>query len=615
MSDTSRGAWQRLWYGPDRANARVVPVACVLIVAQLAYRAWASYHSYWEGDDLLFIVQTFGPDGRSPHNLLTGIAGHVMPGGLMLTWLLNRASPYNFGLAAASLTVLQALASIGFLRMLLVGFGRRWGIIPPLVVYLATAFTVQSAVWWATGVQSLPVQIAFTWALGSQLTYLRTRRARFALEALAWVVAGLCFYEKSVLVLGALAIVTFAWFTHGSARDRIRQVWNNYRVSLVGAVALGAAYLALYITFGLSFDPGRATSYPIGPTADVMVLRTWSTAALGGPLEWRHTAGAPVSFAAPSSLIVFVAVVVLALVAREVARSRTFALRALLLPGYFLVSDVLLVVASRATLIGPMIGYELRYLSELSAVTAAGLAFATMPVRGAVEKLEVRRPSVLLDRRRPAALACVAVALLGTVSTFQSFQFWHDNQPGKAFFTRLVADARRVPPGTPVVDTTVPTTLLWPLSYPNNTLSHLLRPLPRPLDYATSGTDHVLYLAPDGHLRQLALTPGQEAVIPERPSRCTYRVGQGVRRIPLQGPALFGGWWVRIGYIATADSSITVSAGGRTQETSVSRGLHTLYFQAGDRPFHRIRLAGLIGGATLCTDDVTVGHAAVSGPS
>ena len=37
---------------------------------------------------------------------------------------------------------MQALASLGFLRLLLVGFGRRWGIVPPLVLYLATAFTV-----------------------------------------------------------------------------------------------------------------------------------------------------------------------------------------------------------------------------------------------------------------------------------------------------------------------------------------------------------------------------------------------------------------------------------------------------------------------------------------
>ena len=58
---------------------------------------------------------------------------------------------------------------------------------------------------------------------------------------------------------------------------------------------------------------------------------------------------------------------------------------------------------------------------------------------------------------------------------------------------------------------------------------------------------------------------------------CAYRVGHGVRQIKLGGPFLFGGWWVKVGYIATADSSITVSAGGLTQQASVSqRTAHAL---------------------------------------
>ena len=55
---------------------------------------------------------------------------------------------------------------------------------------------------------------------------------------------------------------------------------------------------------------------------------------------------------------------------------------------------------------------------------------------------------------------------------------------------------------------------------------------------------------------------------------------------------------MKVGYIATADSSITVSAGGLTQQASVSSGLHTLYFKAGDERFDSIRLGGLIGEAT-----------------
>ena len=137
-----------------------------------------------------------------------------MPGDFYVTWLMTRASPFNYALPATGLVLAQAVADIGLLRLLLIAFGRRWGILPPLVIYLATSFTVESAVWWATGTQALPLQIAFFWALGCQFNYLRTRRALSALAAMAWVVFGLVFYEKSLLLIGALAIVSLRLLHH-----------------------------------------------------------------------------------------------------------------------------------------------------------------------------------------------------------------------------------------------------------------------------------------------------------------------------------------------------------------------------------------------------------------
>src|SRR4051812_16886276 len=111
--------------------------------------------------------------------------------------------------------------------------------------------------------------------MASQLTYLRTGRTRSALAALVWVLFGLVFYEKSLLVIGALAVLTFAYYTHGTSGQRLRQVWTSYRVSLLGSLALGAAYLTVYVRYGLNFSPASAADVPIGPTADVMVLRSW----------------------------------------------------------------------------------------------------------------------------------------------------------------------------------------------------------------------------------------------------------------------------------------------------------------------------------------------------
>jgi hypothetical protein len=530
-----------------------------------------------------------------------------MPGGLYLSWLLNRISPYDYHLAAATLTLLQALASIGLLWLLLVAFGRRWGIIPPLVVYLATAFTVQGTVWFGPGIHSMPLQISLFWALAAQVRYLQTGRAGYAVAATVWVALGLLFYEKTLLVLGALAFVTLAYFTTGSLRERLTQVWRGYRVSVLLSAGLGAAYLALYAAFGLNFSPTEATNYPIGPTIATMVLRNWATALFGGPLTWVADRGGP-SASAPSSLVVVAAWVALGLLLRELVRSRTRSLRALWLPGYFLACDVLLVVASRATLIGPAIGFEFRYIEELAAVSALALAFATLPVRGALEPVEIRRPSPLLDRWRPVTFACVVVMVLGTWSTYGYFRNWHTNQPGKAYFQNLIADADRLPDGTAVVDTTVPDSVLWPLVYPRNTLSHLLRPLPVHLDYTDAATDQLLYPAPDGRLGQLDVAPVHNA-LPVPGSDCGYRVGAAMRTIPLDGPFVFGGWWVRVRYIATGASELTVQAGGVTHHTSIAAGLHTLYFAAGGERFDSVSLGGTIGKVHLCTHDLSVGRA------
>jgi hypothetical protein len=616
VSTSQQGWWRQLWRGDDPANAWVLPVAVALIVAQLLFRAWASFGSWWVGDDYIFIARTFGPGGTTLSGLLDDFAGHVMPGDFYVTWLMTKAAPFDYALPAAALLAMQALASLGLLRLLLVGFGRRWGIMPPLVLYAATSFSVESSVWWATGIQALPLQIAFFWAMSCQLTYLQTRRIRSALMALGWVALGLVFYEKTLLVIGALGIVSVAYYTQGTAAERVRQLWHRYRFSVVAALCLGVAYLGLYLHYGLNFAPSEAARTPIGPTAEVMILRGWGPAAVGGPLTWRHDdPQAPISFADPSALFVLFVWVVIVLFLRELVRSRTGSLRALLLPGYFLVCDVLLVVASRASIIGPVIGYEYRYITELSAVTATALAFACMPARGATEPVTVKRPSPFLDRRVPVALACVAVGVLGIFSSATYVATWHRGvQEQKTYMSNLIGDIRDAGPGTPVVDATLPTSVVLPFVAPNNLLSHIFAPIDDHLDYVTTATDHALGLAPDGHLRAFDVFPDRHA-LPSSNPRCAYRVGAGERTIPLDGTSAFGDEWVKVGYIATADSSIDVTAGGSSHRTSVSSGLHTLYFKAGDERFDSIRLGGLIGEATLCTNDVTVGRATVAEPS
>src|SRR3546814_5198133 len=104
------------------------------------------------------------------------------------------------------------------------------------------------AVWWAAGVNQIPLQVVLFWSLASHVSYLRTRELRHLAVTIVWLAAGLAFYEKTVLVLGVIGIVSLAYFATGSLRDRIRTIWADYRPATLLLVLAGAGYLGLYAT-------------------------------------------------------------------------------------------------------------------------------------------------------------------------------------------------------------------------------------------------------------------------------------------------------------------------------------------------------------------------------
>ena len=57
-------------------------------------------------------------------------------------------------------------------------FGVRPGIPPPLCVYLFGSISAPVAIWWAAGVNQLPMQAALFWSIACFVPYLRTHRVR-----------------------------------------------------------------------------------------------------------------------------------------------------------------------------------------------------------------------------------------------------------------------------------------------------------------------------------------------------------------------------------------------------------------------------------------------------
>jgi hypothetical protein len=226
-----------------------------------------------------------------------------------------------------------------------------------------------------------------------------------------------------------------------------------------------------------------------------------------------------------------------------------------------------------------------------------------MPLVGAVESAEPRRPSPLLDRREWAAVATVVVTALGLVSAYRFATGWGDSTASRDFFRTVAAQLEDHEGRVPAVSVSVPQYLMWGYRYPENTTSHVLRMYDDRFTYPSLAVDELYVVDDHGKIVPAVIAPNR-ANVPLWKG-CGYRLDRG-RSVPLNGPVTGGGWWVRMAYVASKDTDITIRAGDETHETTLPEGWHNMYFTAaGD--FERIRFSGVDPDATVCTNDVTVG--------
>jgi hypothetical protein len=582
-------------------SSRVLQAVVAMIAVQLAFRAWATFSSWFTFDDFLFISR-MSNDGLS--RSLEPYAGHVMPGGMLLSWLADEVAPYDFRVITVMLLLMQLLADVGLVVLLLRLFGARPGILPPLTVYLFCVISVPVAIWWAAGVNQLPLQITLFWSLASHVQYLRTRSPSALARTVCWLVAGLLFYEKTILVLGALGIVTLCWFATGKLGSRLHQVWRDYRAATLVYTGLGLVYVIGYALLALNFGAGGVTSSDVGGVLSYLVLQGYVPAILGGPLRW--TAFDQFSLADPGNLGQLVSLLVIALIIREIARSRRHSLRAWWLPVFFLACDVVLVAAGRASFVGALISLDFRYQGEMAAVTAIALGCATLPILGAREPVRSTGASSLLDHPGRVGAAVALVASLGVVSSVQYVWHWKTTMPGKPYFSALLRSLESAEEPLPLIDGPVPRSIMWPLGYPENLLSRLLVHYSDRVDFVDVATDRLYLVDDQGQVLPAQIT-GTRRALPGPQPGCGWALRDRPLTVRLDGPVAFGGWWVRIGYLSSARSPVVVTAGTQSYGTVIEPGVHALYFRAGDE-FDTITLSGLTDGVRLCTDDVTVGQ-------
>lgn len=583
--------------GPQRS---IFAVSMLLILLQLGFRTWALLRSWFYLDDyqLLREAQTHGLSNLMvPHN------SHLMPAGRFLVWVVEVSGQLDWTLACLLTLGLQAASSLAALWMLHVLFGWRWGIVLLLVFYLFSPMTIPAFMWWTAELNQLSMQFTFFVAVGAWVEYLRGRRLRRLAIAVAAIAFSLAFDVKVLLVAPVLLLVAYAYFARGAPLVRLRFLVRRYWAALLAFGVPLAAYTVYYS--GSVSQPFEATSVKLtAQLAGTMLGTAFATSLVGGPWSWAAFAP-PNAFADPPAVGVHLAWVAAALVVAVILlRRRGTGPAWLLLTGYLALLFGLL-VTSRGPTYGPIIGLEYRYLTDAVCAVVLALGLACLPLAGSVASSMPRSIPLLLLRLRPPVVFALAAVFVGLslLSSIRYADIWHSQNPSNAYMHTLQADLRshgRVD----LVDQNVPDPIFPAIFSPDSRLSRLAPLVGTRVNFPSTSAN-LAVVADDGGLRRALIQPGVVSKAGPR-AGCGWPVRSTGLRIPLTARAFNYPWWVRIGYVASKDSRVTIAADGHVVHAQIQAGLNSLYFSV-TGTFDSIRVDDVAVGALVCVDTVEVG--------
>jgi hypothetical protein len=569
---------------------------------QLVFRAWALYPSWFFADDYVLLHDALGTP-VTPGYLFSDFNSNLIPAVRLLASLVVGSGELNWPLAATIVLILQALANLAALTMLASLFGPRWAILAPFALYLSSAVTMPAFMWWVAAVSQLPFQAAFFFAVTAWVAYLRTHRWRWLAVTILVLIISLFCYTKSVLIAPVLAYVLIAYFAEGDLRRRVVTSLRRYWAAAVLGGAVTATYVVYYVTqVPQPFEnPDRGQ---FGDVIETVLGSSFPTSLLGGPWRWWDTTP-PVVLASPPDWAVSLSWVLIAgIVAYSVlTRSRVVV-------GWFLLLAYatglgLLLASSRGQLYGQLSGLEYRYLTDVICVAALSLGLVFLPLLGAPGGSEPRAPRLLLITPRPGVVIGIvgAISIGGVLSTARYVNFWHTSNASREYVHNLQRDLKETP-APQLADQLMPRDVMPDYTTPVNTTEVFTQLLEEETSFPEV-TDKLQLIDDHGNLSEAAIRTG----VTSRPgpvANCGWKVGTAGRTIPLTGSTFDYGWWLRIGYLASGDSPVTVTAGDTDVRGSMHRGLHSLFLRA-DGEFDEVTISGLTPGTRVCVDTIEVG--------
>lgn len=573
-------------------------VGLLLVAASVVWKAQFLYRRYFYQDDFVDL-DIARRSGFSWHYL--GLVGddHFFPGLRAITWVLARTpSLYNWALDSTVLLIFAAAASLAALRVLRTLFGDRPAILFPLVIYLVLPLTVPDFGWWWTGMEALPLQLAIFMTLNAHVLYVRTGRWLHLGAAVGWLIFGLLFFEKGVVlplllfgITSAFCVDARSWL--GGMARTVRQHWPAWLCYAV--VLIGYAFVTL-----AAFRASRSISHP---ATSISAVRTFTSyfvrdnllpGLFGGPWHWFDAGpGSRYAIALPSSFMVTVSEIAAAVLLVVNLWVRPVAWRAWTIFATWVVADMATVIVGRLGFgLTVFFALDTRYLVDAAPVFAVCFGLACLPVAGTGQRAATvqrvrRRLSIGIDWRLTVG-ALVAVFVLSAIWSDQGYQNLTNGAPAVAAY---VANADRAvthaAPGTFIIDQAMPTNAILPTFGAQANQSQIIGLLAkgkqaRRLHWITQavGTiDNLKMFGGDGHLLP-ALVSGAYSV---------PRTGRGLkscwpyrhRRIVVRftRPTAPFAQTLHIGYIwgGGAPGFLVVRYGESDQRLYLTPGVHSAY--------------------------------------
>jgi hypothetical protein len=563
-----------------RRPPAVVLVAFIAGLVPFALYAWAALHGNLSQDDFIMTYRSAAAGPFDLGFLFQDYHGHLSPGGFFLAALATAWAPLNVPLLMLPLLLMRAVATVLFWCLLVRCFGRRWAILVPFTVFSASTLLLVPTLWWAYGVQIVPVVLATAGALHAHVRYLQDG-GRWWIGAFAWTVFGLAFYEKAAVIPVLLAGVTVLLGRSFRVHPRY---WAGHVVLLGGFVAGFFAMTSSQVAQG-------APPLTAGMAADLtgrMLGDTLLPGLAGGP--WSGPG--PGATWAPSPFVVVVALLAVAL-AVVIAGVRVGGRRAwgawVLLAALFAV-DVALLALTRLREVGPGAGDDPRYVADLALVAALCGAFAFLP------------PTTVAPsggkRERPIALILCVLLLASSAVGFSrlspALRFGHSGQYVGNVRAAVAEDSDLV-----FYDTFVPSDVVHEWFGADSRASRVVGLLPGAHFDQPSNRMHLLDDTGKPH-RITGVDPVSRGVTGPA-ANCGYAVGETQVRIPLDTPVL-GRYLLKLDYY-TSDGGE-----GLVERTPVwfQAGLHSLYLPV-DGLFDHIGVRLSSPGAPVCVAKVEVG--------